>query len=225
MDRIIDKFSVYDFMGYIIPGFFGVWSLRVFFNEVLLSDFFSLEDQGSINIILFLGMSFYVGVLLHECGEFLQTHIYKRTWKGMPSERFLLDDDKQYSNGFKTELKIMIEDTYSLRLNNTLKLNQDAFNLIYSDIQNQTKNGKITTLNALCGMYRNFVAGTVFGLSVFVIQAILVAVTFGLSEIAISVMYILLFTMALLILSRRLKRFSERFVDYVFREFYISNKN
>ena len=31
MEKAFDKLSLYDFFGYIIPGFLGIWALSVFF--------------------------------------------------------------------------------------------------------------------------------------------------------------------------------------------------
>lgn len=220
MEKAFDKLSLYDFFGYIIPGFLGIWALSVFFNEILGVNFISMTDQGFIKSVLFLGMSYYVGVILHEISEWLQENVYKKIWKGMPSERFLMDDDSKYSLEFKLRLKEMIKIKYNLLLNNTSKTNQEAFNLMYSEIQSLGKDYKIQLFNALYGMCRNFIAGTILCIIIFLTKSLIITIKLGINQTLDNYVYVLIFVLALLLLSRRLKRFGERFTDYVIRDSY-----
>lgn len=224
MDKVFDKLSLYDFFGYIIPGFLGVWALSILFNDVLHISFLLINDQGFINSIIFIGISYFIGVLLHEFSEWLQNNIYKKIWKGMPSEKFLLDDNHKYSANFKKNIKDMINEKYNIILCNDSKINQEVINLLYSELQASGKDYKVQLFNALYGMYRNFIAGSILCVLVFCAKAIVTIVNLGCINALDSIIYAFVFIIAVLILSRRLKRFGERFTDYVIRDSYNNYK-
>ena len=52
-----------------------------------------------INSIVFVAISYFSGVIMHEISQFVQEKVLKKIWKGMPSEKFLLksnvDEEKQ----------------------------------------------------------------------------------------------------------------------------------
>ncbi|ATW26578.1 hypothetical protein [Candidatus Formimonas warabiya] len=220
MDKLIDKLSLYDFFGYIIPGFLGTWALNVFFVETLQVNFIFKLDVGFINSVLFVAISYYIGVLLHELSELLQEHFFKRIWKGLPSERFLVDSDNKYSTEFKASLKKMIESKFGLIVGNDNKKSQEAFNLIYSGLQGAGKDEKAQLFNSLYGMYRNFFAGTVMCLLVFLIKGFVLVCRENWQSLFESFLYAFLFLLATLTLMRRLRRFGERLADYVIRDYY-----
>ena len=219
MQKTIEKFSLYDFFGYIIPGFLGVWALNGFFS-ILKINFLAFDNEDFINSVLFIGISYFVGFILHEVSEWFQSIFYKKLWKGMPSEKYLLDTDSKYSTDFKAKLKIMIKTKYNIEQINSPQICQEVFNLLYSELQAKGKDNKAQLFNAIYGMCRNFIAATMLCIILFVTQSIIIIINLGILQNTENFAYLFVFIVSLLILSRRLKRFGERFADYVIRDSY-----
>ena len=211
MEKLIDKLSLYDFFGYFIPGLLGTWAINVFFTDVLCIDFFVKLEEGFLNSIIFIAMSYYIGVILHETSECFQKYLFRPLWKGLPSEKFLQDNNTKYSAEIKALIKNMIKEKFGIEVDNSPIKNQEVFNLVYSSLQKGGKDEKVQLFNALYGMYRNFFAGTILCIIVFFIKSLLLWKN-QVNTIN-SLSYTVLFVLCGLILLRRNKRFSERFVD------------
>mgnify|MGYP000985475016 FL=1 len=94
MKSLFDKLGIYDFLGFIIPGLLGILSAQVAYKDIFHLPFPLKLDDGFINSFIFIAISYFIGIIMHEISEFVQEKLLKRIWGGFPSERFLLEDDK-----------------------------------------------------------------------------------------------------------------------------------
>jgi hypothetical protein len=217
MSSFFSKLNLYDFLGYIIPGSLIVLILNSFFENVLDTNFILNVNDGSIvETTSFIILSYFIGILMHELSQIIEKYFLKKIWGGFPSERFLLDNDEKYSEEFKNELKKVIESKYNIKLNNTRKKNQEAFNLIYSKVQKLDGNDKIQLFNTIYGMCRSLFSGVIVSSVFYIIKFF---IEYGENNM-VNMTYIMLFVSASYLLYRRSTRFSKRFADYVYRDFY-----
>lgn len=217
MNSIFNKLNLYDFLGYIIPGSLIITILNDFFVKNLNVDFiFEVNDGNIIDVFLFIIISYFFGILIHELSQIVEQYFFKRVWNGFPSEKYLLDNCDKYSKEFKNELKKTIKSKFDITLNNTKEKNQEAFNLIYSKVQKLEGNDRIQLFNTIYGMCRSLFTGSIFGSALYITKLI---IEWGKNDLA-NFTYILLFLVSSYLLYRRSTRFSKRFADYVYRDFY-----
>ncbi len=101
MDKIADKFNIFDIFSMLIPGI-GISSL---FCVSLSFKYYNIwQNMGNEKYIIFLFFSYFCGVIYHEIGTILdRKFLYKIFYGGNPREVFLLE------NGHE---KIMNEDFF-----------------------------------------------------------------------------------------------------------------
>lgn len=215
------KLSIYDIFGYIIPGFLGLYAI-----DLLTTSFFGnpikLETPNQVILTtVYLSGALFFGIVLHEFSQILEEWVYKPIWRGFPSQRFLNSDNEKYSYQMKENLKNAAKEIFDFNVDdNDPDLSQQIFNLFYSKLQALGKDGNAQVFNSQYGMIRNFIAGTVLMMASLIISAIVYIAkhaTFPTTEIYFFLMGVII----LIILSRRLKRFGERFTDYIIRGFYV----
>lgn len=85
MNKIFEKFGVYDFWGTFVPGFIGMVLNILWVN-------FSYELSYSINknFIIVIACSYLLGCFYHEIGHIIQKIIY--IGKGEPFDRYLFNN-------------------------------------------------------------------------------------------------------------------------------------
>lgn len=215
------KLSIYDVFGYIIPGFLGLYAIDLLATSLFGSPI-KLESPNQVILTtIYLSGALFLGVVLHEFSQILEERIYKPIWGGFPSQRFLNADNKKYSGQMKENLKNAAKELFAVEVNdNNPDYAQQIFNLFYSRLQALGKDSNAQVFNAQYGMIRNFIAGTVLILISLIVSAIAYITkhaAFPKTETALFLLGVII----LLILSRRLKRFGERFADYIIRGFYI----
>jgi hypothetical protein len=216
MNSFFNKLSIYDLLGYIIPGSLIILVLNDFFTNVLNEKFIIDISNGTIvESIVFVIISYFLGTIIHELSQIIEKYIFKKIWGGFPSEKFLLKDDKKYSVEFKNKMISLIESEYDIHLDNTKNKNQEAFNLIYSTVQKLDGKDKIQLFNTIYGMCRSLFSGVIV-----IIPFYLFRVCLKSGDYVVNLVYIVIFSLSSYLLFRRCKRFSERFADYVYRDFY-----
>lgn len=223
MDKIFDKFSLYDFIGYLVPGSIVTLTVnKYYFDLAGLIEGFGLSNELILGIY-FVIFSYVVGIITHEFSEIIQHYILKSIWRGLPSERFLLTNDNKYSAEYRTKIKRQIEVDYGIKIEEDKKKSQEAFNQVYSLVQSKGNTEKIEIFNSIYGMCRNFLSGILLSIFMFFVTRLLVLNYIPLiNEVIIN---ILIIAVVIYLIYRRAKRFSERFVDYIFREYLnIQNK-
>ncbi len=217
MDKILEKFSFYDFIGYFLPGSL----ILLFVDNILVGrDMLPMSGVGNNEIlfsIYFVIVSYAVGFISHEFSEIVQKYVLRLIWKGMPSEKLLMDEDKTYTEEYKERIRKKIVDDYGLSISKNKKANQEIFNLVYSKVQKSSGKEKIQTFNSLYGFTRNFLGS--------IILCVLMQVTFRLLDgnailwTKDNIVVITITLCIIFLLLRRVKRFAIRFVDYVYREY------
>ncbi|MDD2218417.1 MAG: hypothetical protein PHG06_09565 [Parabacteroides sp.] len=215
----LSKLSIYDVLGYLIPGFLGLYAIDIVTTSLFdLPINFKSPNQVILTTVYFCG-ALFMGVVLHELSQIMEDKIYIKIWGGFPSQRFLNEDNSKYSDQMKQSLKEAAADIFKIELKDGIR-SQEIFNLFYSKLQTLGKDGMIQNFNAQYGMIRNFLAGILMINLSLVISAV-ININRNHQAPAKEIWLIGLGIVLICILSRRLRRFGERFADYVIRGFYI----
>ena len=162
MDKLIEKLSSYEIFAYFMPGLLFTSFLSFFLNNktTVIGDFL-FKHNLFLNILVFLILSYVLGLAIHELSELLQI-IYNKICGGFPSQRYF--NDKSFLS-IKEKLfyaKIASE-KFGIKLNSDSdkKNNSDLFfqnvrailqlNNLLKDIEIFNHNyGLCRSLSALC---------------------------------------------------------------------------
>ena len=158
----MNKFNLYDFIAVLVPGIFFLWCLNLFFSITSIPINIPLEgDLTKTTILIVLG--YIIGLILQGISQGFIEPILKFIWKGFPSEKWLLDDDKRFSSTYKSEFwkklnsdfqKLKPVSTFTTpleKLKDLKKQNQECFYLAYRSIKNSDT---ILLFNAQYGLFR-----------------------------------------------------------------------
>jgi len=215
----LSKLNIYDVLGYLIPGFLGLYAI-----DILTTSLFDLPinlkspNQVILTTVYFCG-ALFMGIVLHEVSQIMEEKFYIRIWSGFPSQRFLNEDNSKYSNQMKRNLKEAAADLFKIEIGDITR-SQEIFNLFYSKLQTLGKDGMIQNFNAQYGMVRNLLAGILM-INLSLVISTVIYIYRNHHVPAKEIWLIGLGIVLICILSRRLRRFGERFADYVIRGFYI----
>src|SRR5206468_6351178 len=93
---MIGKFNVYDFLADLLPGLLVLWCLE----QILTARGVAIPigfhgDLADTSMLLLFG--FVTGLFLQRLGERCTDPILRAIWRGLPSGRWLLPDDTEYS--------------------------------------------------------------------------------------------------------------------------------
>jgi len=225
MKSLFDKLGIYDFLGFIIPGLLGILSAQVAYKDIFHLPFPLKLDDGFINSFIFIAISYFIGIIMHEISEFVQEKLLKRIWGGFPSERFLLEDDKTCPETEKESYYALAKEAFQIEEGKYDKeKSQLVFDRFRTALQLAGKDERSQLFNTYYGMYRNFSTGSLICFLTYFIYSIVfvfnlvvykVKITNDYSFIVTDIVF-LIFT---LILFRRTRRFGETYVKYVFRGF------
>jgi hypothetical protein len=101
---MLDKFNVYDLLGYLLPGatvaLMLYWVSTVAFGVELPA---LQTDFGTS--VFFLGLSYLVGQIVHGLGSIYEADLIKRSDGKRLSEKLLLEDNPDGAPGFTPELR------------------------------------------------------------------------------------------------------------------------
>jgi hypothetical protein len=225
MNSLFDKLGIYDFLGYIIPGFLGILATKVLYEDILRLPFPLKIDNGFINSIIFIVISYFVGIIMHEISQLTQEKILKRIWNGFPSERFLLKDDKICSITEKEDYYAIAQEAFHIERGSYNKeKSQLVFDRFRTALQIAGKDERSQLFNTHYGMYRNFSTGTLLCFLTYFSYSIiyvfnLIAYKTRISNDYSFILTGVIFLLFTLLLFRRTKRFGETYVKYVFRGF------
>jgi len=236
------KFNFYDFIGYIIPGAFIFillfWFLFAFFSFEL--PFKVISIGGSI---LFLFFSYFLGHLVQSLGNIVEKKLLEK-WGGWFSEQFLRDDNNYYTCEFKNKLKKITCELFGFSYNGSSndeeqkKRREQIFNLCYSLIVQKNVALHTEIFNGIYGLYRGILIVWDVGIIIsflitlkhlmwlfFLVQDIEPPIgpfwRFENFQLILGIIFLFFFIFSHSTLESRLKRFSQRFVDSVYRNFYV----
>ena len=161
MKSLFDKLGIYDFLGFIIPGLLGILSAQVVYKDIFHLPFPLKLDDGFINSFIFIAISYFIGIIMHEISEFVQEKLLKRIWGGFPSERFLLEDDKTCPEIEKESYYALAKEAFQIEEGKYDKeKSQLVFDRFRTALQLAGKDERSQLFNTYYGMYRNFSTGS-----------------------------------------------------------------
>lgn len=161
MNSIIEKITLYDFFGYLIPGSVFMSLLLVRIIQELGSDGLTdLKDFKSQLTVLFLLWSFLSGLILSELARVISDFVDKRGLK----DRYV-NSVKKAANIDGSMLKEAIKKS-KLVENGDLIQNTDLLNylpMIYGTVQSDEKYKRLHNYASSETMYKNLTAAVLLG--------------------------------------------------------------
>lgn len=236
------RFSFYDFLGYIIPGAILLLAVIYWAESVLEFDLVtvaSISDVGQTT--LFLIVAYLVGHLMQAFGRRLEKTEAKSS--GYFSVRFLRPDATFYTQDFKKQLLDAIQETFALTPlvdppdNETRDRRlQEMFNVCYTYVIQRGIGQHAEIHNATYGFFRGalvlwLVVIPLFFVAVLRHASIAVASALDYNEtpfdeakwhLVVAGMAVLLAGVTYPIVRERFQHFGRRFVDAVYRSFFVS---
>lgn len=161
MNSIIEKITLYDFFGYLIPGTVFMSLLLVRLIQELGSDGLTdLKDFKSQLTVLFLLWSFLSGLILSELARVISDFVDKRGLKDT-----YVNSVKKAANIDESMLKEAIKKS-KLVENGDLIQNTDLLNylpMIYGTVQSDEKYKRLHNYASSETMYKNLTAAVLLG--------------------------------------------------------------
>lgn len=205
MDKIFEKFGVYDFWGTFVPGFIGMILNILWYNHAYDSSY-----SISKNLVIIIAFSYLLGCTYHEIGHVIQKIVYVS--KGEPYDRYLLDNCNILNRSEKNVYIDLFNKWANKNLDNN-NINQERCRLFfnYCDyyIEKSGKDLKAKKMQSLYGMSRS-----VFTMSIILI--FLNIIVFNKLNLVISILLAIIFLY-------RTKRFNEIRLKVVLRTYYLES--
>lgn len=225
MQSLIDKLDVYDLFGYLIPGYLGVFAIRQVYQVFGATFPFNMTGEFTTSLV-FAMLSYYVGVMMHEFSHLIQQKVMRPLWRGLPSERFLVEGDGQCSEEEKKVYMKLAAEKFDFKGRKfDVESSQQMFEKFKTYLVMTGKDARAKTYNAYYGMYRNLVACTTIWMSVKVVYFIrwlfyrrVMNSNMPVDGTQTVELVLLILTWGLLV--RRCRRFGEKYVKHVFRDTY-----
>ena len=202
------KASIYDILGYFLPGLlfmFALILLSLNYNVEYL--FEEIKRLSTTEIMLAIIIAYIIGHLIQSISNILENIFLKlpllKYISGAPSYQYFSESNKFYSDEFK---KLIINAAKEIFKSENLK-EKELFNLCYSLILQKGETRRIELFVSLYGFYR--------GLSY---SCLISSILFFIYHNFILAIAFVIFTILFL---QRYKRFKSYFEDYVYRDFYI----
>lgn len=219
MDNLFDKFGIYDFFGLLIPG-------MLFFITLLYIDFPLIKDNiypssSTFELIIFILVSYILGVLIQEIGSFLDRKFTKIRIKSR--ENFLKPDKTFFSDYEFEEVKKIANKLLKKKdKNNEFFTNKECVKIFFeckACLENSGKMSKANKLDASFAMSRSFV---VCNICIFVSLIIRFFYTILEKQFSWSLSYILILVYLFLssvIFYNRAKRYSQMRTKTIIRQY------
>jgi hypothetical protein len=105
-------------------------------------------------------LGYVTGLILQGISQGLTEKILLKAWGGFPSARWLLPDDKKFSKEYKSKIKQIVEDKFSVQADSEqskeaqLKRNQEIFYLCYNAVDKEKLSDRPQIFNAHYGLFR-----------------------------------------------------------------------
>jgi len=239
---MISKLTFYDFLGYIVPGSILLLILVYWAESVVEFDLITVGSiSGTGETVLFLVVAYLAGHLIQVAGRRFELS-EKGKWGGYFSVQFLRPDSSYYSAEFRERLLGRVHETFDiapLQDEGDEKARdgrlQEIFNLCYTLVVQRGISQHADIHNAIFGMFRGVIVLWLFAIALFTIavlrhSAVTVASVLDYNETPIDeVKWHLVVTglaafaavATLGSLRDRFRHFGQRFVDAVYRSFYV----
>jgi hypothetical protein len=105
-------------------------------------------------------LGYVTGLILQGISKGVTENILLKVWGGFPSARWLLPDDNKLSKEYKSKIKQIVGDKYSLKSDDEkpkeeqLKRNQEIFYLCYNAVDKEKLSDRPQIFNAHYGLFR-----------------------------------------------------------------------
>ncbi|EMS83834.1 hypothetical protein LEP1GSC073_1182 [Leptospira noguchii str. Cascata] len=227
MDKILEKLSRYEFIGYLLPGIVSIFLLLI----ELPKDLFIESDLGkfmlSSQVILIIGIlsaSYILGTLTHELSEIMQKYILLKIMNGFPSDRILGNMKVYYSDEFIKKFSKYLKQDFLYIKEVKKETSSEVFSLIYSQIQLLGLDSRSSIFNSLYGLYRNLLVIFSLYFAYKLFSSVYEYIIFD--YILCEDIYICIsLTIIVYLLCRRIERFGFRFAKFVIDDYLSSHKN
>ena len=149
------KFSLYDFIAAIVPGILFLWVISLFSRSINIP-----LTGGLAETSVLVALGYVTGLILQGISQGVTERILLKVWGGFPSARWLLPDDNKLSKEYKSKIKQIVEDKYSLKSDDKkpkeeqLKRNQEIFYLCYNAVDKEKLSDRPQIFNAHYGLFR-----------------------------------------------------------------------
>ena len=115
---------------------------------------------GLAETSVLVALGYVTGLILQGISQGLTEKILLKVWGGFPSARWLLPDDNKFSKEYKSKIKQIVEEKYSVKADNEqskeeqLKRNQEIFYLCYNAVDKEKLSDRPQIFNAHYGLFR-----------------------------------------------------------------------
>jgi len=115
---------------------------------------------GLAETSVLVALGYVTGLILQGISQGVTERILLKVWGGFPSARWLLPDDNKLSKEYKSKIKQIVEDKYSLKSDDKkpkeeqLKRNQEIFYLCYNAVDKEKLSDRPQIFNAHYGLFR-----------------------------------------------------------------------
>lgn len=206
MGKFLDKFSLYEFFVYFIPGtsLLGILISQNFYNI----DFINYEEYSLFFTFVLFFIGYFLGIVIHEVGELLQKHIVFKGNK-LPSFIYAQQDSNIFSKTEMDDYKKMAKKMYNIDINNSE--NADLFfHRLRAHLKSSEKYNEAEIINNNYGICRSYLALSVI-LAIVLFPNLFI--NFSCFNFVAYIFNIVVF----FILYRRLIRFGQTYVKKVLR--------
>jgi hypothetical protein len=172
------RFSLYDFIAVLIPGFLFIWAVSSFSDLVGISINISLTG-GLAETSVLIALAYVIGLLLQGISQGITEKALIRIWGGFPSARWLLQEDNRLSKGYKEKIFKLVQDKFNIAVeggqsrDERMKKNQEIFYLCYNAVDKAKMSERPQLFNAQYGLFRCLLTS----FSVLLLIGILVLIT------------------------------------------------
>ena len=159
---MLNRFSLYDFIAILFPGIFFLWALAFVVDAFRLEQSIPLSG-GLADTSVLIVIGYVTGLLLQGISQLLTEKILLFWWGGFPSARWLLPDDRRFSQEYKLELSALLLNKFNIPLeldpgksspkDSALKRNQEIFYRCYRAVEKVSDLPQ--TFNAQYGLFRS----------------------------------------------------------------------
>ncbi|MFX0202724.1 MAG: hypothetical protein ACFFCW_42005 [Candidatus Hodarchaeota archaeon] len=116
--------------------------------------------NGLAETSVLVALGYVTGLILQGISQGLTEKVLLKVWGGFPSARWLLPDDNKFSKEYKSKIKQMVEEKYSVKADDEkskeeqLKRNQEIFYLCYNAVDKEKLSDRPQIFNAHYGLFR-----------------------------------------------------------------------
>lgn len=214
MEKFFEKLGLYEIINYLFTA------IITYVSFVYLLYYFEIINKANLTTYIgyikdwyYLIIIYFFGIIIHEGSEFFSKWIFFH--KGYPSDRYF-EENKHSKIKEQISTKINKDRDIKFDLNESTDLKQ-AFNIIYSIMQETPANEMIQKMNRQFGCFRAlsfvFILETVISIVLLIRDFILEGFNLEIFKIFIPLVIISWLSI------RRMYRFGNRFADYCYRNY------